>query len=64
MEQSVIDLKKVEEETKEKIAAVNSQKVSTVAAFTAQMKVWIHELYMIDFWISAVEKHIENYKFS
>eukprot|EP00064_Thunnus_orientalis_P001859 superscaffoldBa00000128_g1862 len=38
MEQSGIDLKKIEEETKEKIAAVNSQKVSIVAAFMAQMK--------------------------
>ncbi|KAM9751721.1 structural maintenance of chromosomes protein 5 [Menidia menidia] len=38
MEQNVIDLKKVEEETKEKIAAVNSQKVAIVAAFMAQMK--------------------------
>ncbi|XP_029291265.1 LOW QUALITY PROTEIN: structural maintenance of chromosomes protein 5 [Cottoperca gobio] len=38
MEQSVIDLQKIEEETKEKIAAVNSQKVTIVAAFIAQMK--------------------------
>ncbi|KAM7412011.1 hypothetical protein PAMA_021807 [Pampus argenteus] len=38
MEQSVIDLKKVEEETKEKIAAVNTHKVSIVAAIMAQMK--------------------------
>ncbi|XP_040009669.1 structural maintenance of chromosomes protein 5 [Xiphias gladius] len=38
MEQSVIDLRKIEEETKEKIGAVNSQKVSIVAAFMAQMK--------------------------
>ncbi|XP_041860564.1 structural maintenance of chromosomes protein 5 [Melanotaenia boesemani] len=38
MEQNVIDLKKVEEETKEKVAAVNSQKVTIVAAFMAQMK--------------------------
>ncbi|XP_026224608.1 structural maintenance of chromosomes protein 5 [Anabas testudineus] len=38
MEQSVIDLKTIEEETKEKIATVNSQKVSIVAAFMAQMK--------------------------
>ncbi|XP_070695461.1 structural maintenance of chromosomes protein 5 [Pempheris klunzingeri] len=38
MEQNVIDLQKVEEETKMKIAAVNSQKVSIVTAFMAQMK--------------------------
>lgn len=38
MEQNVIDLKKIEEETKEKIANVNSQKVLIVSAFTAQMK--------------------------
>ncbi|XP_031142568.1 structural maintenance of chromosomes protein 5 [Sander lucioperca] len=38
MEQSVIDLQKIEEETKEKIAAVNSQKVSIVTAFMTQMK--------------------------
>lgn len=39
MEQSVIDVQKIEEETKEKIAAVNSQKVTIVAVFIAQMKV-------------------------
>lgn len=44
MEQSVIDLQKIEEETKEKVAAVNTQKVSIVAAFMAQMKVRINEL--------------------
>ncbi|XP_029362080.1 structural maintenance of chromosomes protein 5 isoform X2 [Echeneis naucrates] len=38
MEQSVIDLKKIEEETKQKIASVNSQKVSIVSNFMAQMK--------------------------
>ncbi|XP_042347147.1 structural maintenance of chromosomes protein 5 [Plectropomus leopardus] len=38
MEQSIIDLQKIEEETKEKIAAVNSQKVAIVTAFMAQMK--------------------------
>ncbi|XP_035513376.1 structural maintenance of chromosomes protein 5 [Morone saxatilis] len=38
MEQNVIDLQKIEEETKEKIAAVNSQKVTIVTAFIAQMK--------------------------
>ncbi|XP_051807111.1 structural maintenance of chromosomes protein 5 [Acanthochromis polyacanthus] len=38
MEHNVIDLKKVEEETKEKIAAVNSQKVTIVTEFMAQMK--------------------------
>uniref|UniRef100_A0A4W6CRY0 Structural maintenance of chromosomes protein 5 n=1 Tax=Lates calcarifer TaxID=8187 RepID=A0A4W6CRY0_LATCA len=38
MEQSVIDLKKIEEETKEKIEAVNFQKVTIVKAFMAQMK--------------------------
>lgn len=44
MEQSVIDVQKIEEETKEKIAAVNSQKVTIVTAFIAQMKVRIIEL--------------------
>ncbi|KAK5863491.1 hypothetical protein PBY51_000519 [Eleginops maclovinus] len=38
MEQNVIDLQKIEEETQEKCAAVNSQKVSLVTAMTAQMK--------------------------
>ncbi|XP_030589592.1 structural maintenance of chromosomes protein 5 [Archocentrus centrarchus] len=38
MEQNIIDLKKIELETKEKIAAVNSQKVAIVTAFMAQMK--------------------------
>ncbi|XP_031701422.1 structural maintenance of chromosomes protein 5 [Anarrhichthys ocellatus] len=38
MEHSVIDLQKIEEETKEKIAVVNSQKVSIVGVFMAQMK--------------------------
>ncbi|XP_053173495.1 structural maintenance of chromosomes protein 5 [Scomber japonicus] len=38
MEQSGIDLRKIEEETKVKIAAINSDKVSIVAAFMAQMK--------------------------
>lgn len=44
MEQNVIDLQKIEEETKVKIAAVNSQKVALVAAFITQMKVRINEL--------------------
>uniref|UniRef100_A0A8C7ZGK8 Structural maintenance of chromosomes protein 5 n=1 Tax=Oryzias sinensis TaxID=183150 RepID=A0A8C7ZGK8_9TELE len=38
MENSVIDLNKIEEETKKKIAAVNHQKVTIVSAFMAQMK--------------------------
>ncbi|KAM9343488.1 structural maintenance of chromosomes protein 5 isoform 2-T2 [Pholidichthys leucotaenia] len=38
MERNVIDLKKVEEETKQKITAVNSQKVTIVTAFMEQMK--------------------------
>ncbi|XP_041801701.1 structural maintenance of chromosomes protein 5 [Chelmon rostratus] len=38
MERSVVDLQKIEEETKEKIAIVNSQKVIIVKAFVAQMK--------------------------
>lgn len=38
MENSAIDLKKIEEETKEKISSVNVQKVSIVAALMAQMK--------------------------
>lgn len=42
MENSVIDMKTVEETTKENIAAVNSQKVTIAAAFVAQMKVWIY----------------------
>lgn len=40
MEQNIIDLTKIEEETKEKIAAVNAEKVTIVTAFMAQMKVW------------------------
>lgn len=40
MENNVIDLKKIEEETKEKVKAVNFQKTTIVAAFMAQMKVW------------------------
>lgn len=39
MENNAIDLKTVEAETAEKIAAVNSQKVTIVAAFIVQMKV-------------------------
>uniref|UniRef100_A0A671YK56 Structural maintenance of chromosomes protein 5 n=1 Tax=Sparus aurata TaxID=8175 RepID=A0A671YK56_SPAAU len=38
MEQNAIDLQKIEEDTKMKITAVNSQKVTIVAAFMAQMK--------------------------
>ncbi|XP_076015393.1 structural maintenance of chromosomes protein 5 [Genypterus blacodes] len=38
MEQSRMDLKKIEEETKEKITAVNSDKVSIVTVFMSQMK--------------------------
>lgn len=44
MEQNVIDLNRIEAETKEKIAAVNSQKVVIVTAFMAQMKVWRSKL--------------------
>lgn len=39
MEQNVTDLKKIEEETKEKVSAVNSQKVAIVKAFIASLKV-------------------------
>uniref|UniRef100_A0A7N8XNN3 Structural maintenance of chromosomes protein 5 n=1 Tax=Mastacembelus armatus TaxID=205130 RepID=A0A7N8XNN3_9TELE len=38
MEQSAIDLTKIEEDTNVKIAAVNSQKVAIVSALMAQMK--------------------------
>uniref|UniRef100_A0A673CXJ5 Structural maintenance of chromosomes protein 5 n=1 Tax=Sphaeramia orbicularis TaxID=375764 RepID=A0A673CXJ5_9TELE len=38
MENSTIDMKKIEEETREKITNVNSQKVAIVGAFMAQMK--------------------------
>ncbi|XP_056278699.1 structural maintenance of chromosomes protein 5 [Pseudoliparis swirei] len=38
MEHSVIDLQKIEEETKEKIAVVNSHKVSIVTVFMAKLK--------------------------
>nr|XP_020475714.1 structural maintenance of chromosomes protein 5 [Monopterus albus] len=38
MEQSVINLKKLEEETQEKVAAVNSQKVLIVTGLMTQMK--------------------------
>lgn len=44
MENNAIDLKKVEAETAEKIAAVNSQKVTIVATFIAQMKVRVATL--------------------
>lgn len=39
MEQNIIDLTKIEEETKKKIAAVNAEKVTVVTAFMTQMKV-------------------------
>lgn len=39
MEQNVNDLKKIEQETKEKVSAVNSQKVAIVKAFIASIKV-------------------------
>lgn len=48
MEQSVIDLKKVEEVTNKKIKAANLQKVTIVAAIVDQVKVW-----NILFWIST-----------
>ena len=48
MEHNVIDLQKIEEETKKKIAAVNHQKVAIVKAFVAQMKVRINELRIKD----------------
>uniref|UniRef100_A0A8C5HFM4 Structural maintenance of chromosomes protein 5 n=1 Tax=Gouania willdenowi TaxID=441366 RepID=A0A8C5HFM4_GOUWI len=38
MEQNVIDMKKVEEDTKKKVDAVHSQKVAIVTALMAQMK--------------------------
>ncbi|XP_074538571.1 structural maintenance of chromosomes protein 5 [Halichoeres trimaculatus] len=38
MENNVIDLKKIEEDTKEKIEAVNSQKMDIVKVMVAQMK--------------------------
>uniref|UniRef100_A0A665U869 Structural maintenance of chromosomes protein 5 n=1 Tax=Echeneis naucrates TaxID=173247 RepID=A0A665U869_ECHNA len=41
MEQSVIDLKKIEEETKQKIASVNSQKVSILRAKLTMEKVYL-----------------------
>lgn len=44
MENNVIDLKKVEAETAEKIAAVNAQKVTIVTLFIAQMKVRVAPL--------------------
>lgn len=39
MEQNIIDLKKIEEETKEKVSAVNSQKVAMVKTFVDSIKV-------------------------
>lgn len=39
MQNNAIDLEKVKAETTEKIAAVNSQKVTIVASFIGQMKV-------------------------
>lgn len=44
MENNVIDLKKVEAETAEKIAGVITQKVNIVAAFIDQMKVRVATL--------------------
>lgn len=52
MEQNVTDLKKIEEETKEKVSAVNSQKVTIVKAFIASLKV--NELCSIRFFTSSV----------
>uniref|UniRef100_A0AAQ4S892 Structural maintenance of chromosomes protein 5 n=1 Tax=Gasterosteus aculeatus aculeatus TaxID=481459 RepID=A0AAQ4S892_GASAC len=43
MEQSVINLQTIEEETKAKIAVVNAEKVSIITVFLAQIKVWINE---------------------
>lgn len=43
-ENNFIDLRKIEAETKEKIQAVNAQKVTIVAAFIAQMKVSVNAL--------------------
>lgn len=54
MEQSVIDLQKIEEDTKEKVAAVNSQKVTIVTAFMAQMKVWINALRAKELYMTAL----------
>uniref|UniRef100_A0A674PF14 Structural maintenance of chromosomes protein 5 n=1 Tax=Takifugu rubripes TaxID=31033 RepID=A0A674PF14_TAKRU len=51
MEQNVTDLKKIEEETKEKVSAVNSQKVTIVKAFIASIKV--NELWSIRFFTLA-----------
>lgn len=39
MEQNITDLKKIEEETKEKVSGVNSQKVAVVKAFVDSIKV-------------------------
>lgn len=39
MEQNITDLKKIEEETKEKVSAVNCQKVSMVKTFVDSIKV-------------------------
>uniref|UniRef100_A0A3Q1EJA9 Structural maintenance of chromosomes protein 5 n=1 Tax=Acanthochromis polyacanthus TaxID=80966 RepID=A0A3Q1EJA9_9TELE len=46
MEHNVIDLKKVEEETKEKIAAVNSQKVTIVTEFMLRAKLTMEKVYL------------------
>ena len=54
MEQNAIDLQKIEEDTKVKIAAVNSQKVTIVAAFMAQMKVRINELQTNNLYMTAL----------
>lgn len=51
MEQNVTDLKKIEDETKEKVSAVNSQKVTIVKAFIASIKV--NELWSIRFFTLA-----------
>ena len=54
MEQNAIDLQKIEEDTKVKITAVNSQKVTIVAAFMAQMKVRINELQTNNLYMTAL----------
>lgn len=54
MEQSVVNLQDIEEETQKKIASVNSQKVAIVTAFMTQIKVRINKLRISDLCVTAL----------
>lgn len=56
MEQNRIDLKKIEEETKGKVAAVNSQKVTIVKDIVASTKV-SRRCYFLQFTLQQLQVH-------